>query len=61
MIGARAIWDERNNLFLEVLRLADRLQPHCVVIENVPGLVTLAGGAYLRAILEGLSLNPPRN
>jgi len=25
-----------------------------MVIENVPGLVTLAGGAYLRAILQGL-------
>jgi DNA (cytosine-5)-methyltransferase 1 len=25
-----------------------------VVIENVPGMVTLAGGAYLRAVLDGL-------
>ncbi|HUA30713.1 MAG TPA: DNA cytosine methyltransferase [Streptosporangiaceae bacterium] len=55
MMGSRVVWDERNNLFLEVLRLAKALQPRCVVIENVPGLVTLAKGAYLRAILEGLS------
>lgn len=55
MIGSRVVWDERNNLFREVLRLAAGLQPRCVVIENVPGLVTLAKGAYLRAILEGLS------
>lgn len=54
MIGARVIWDERNNLFREVLRLGRALRPRCVVIENVPGLVTLAGGAYLRAILQGL-------
>src|ERR1022692_4247734 len=54
IIGARAVWDERNNLFREVLRLTSGLQPRCVVIENVPGLVTLARGAYLRAILEGL-------
>ena len=55
IIGSRVVWDERNNLFREVLRLAAGLQPRCVVIENVPGLVTLAKGAYLRAILEGLS------
>lgn len=55
MIGARVVWDKRNNLFREVLRLAGDLKPRCVVIENVPGLVTLAQGAYLRAILQGLN------
>jgi DNA (cytosine-5)-methyltransferase 1 len=55
IIGARVVWDERNNLFREALRMAKALRPRCVVIENVPGLVTLAGGAYLRAILEGLA------
>jgi DNA (cytosine-5)-methyltransferase 1 len=55
IIGSRVVWDERNNLFREVLRLASGLRPRCVVIENVPGLVTLANGAYLHAILEGLS------
>ena len=55
MIGSRVVWDERNNLFKEVLRLTSELRPRCVVIENVPGLVTLARGAYLHAILEGLS------
>lgn len=54
MLGSRVVWDERNNLFREVLRLASELQPRAVVIENVPGLLTLAGGAYLRAILAGL-------
>jgi DNA (cytosine-5)-methyltransferase 1 len=54
IIGARVIWDERNNLFREVLRIARDLQPRCIVIENVPGLVNLARGAYLRAILTGL-------
>ena len=58
MIGSRVVWDERNNLFREVLRLASELQPRCVVIENVPGLVTLANGAYLHAILEGLDARP---
>jgi DNA (cytosine-5)-methyltransferase 1 len=54
MMGTRVVWDQRNNLFKEVLRLAVELRPKAVVIENVPGMVTLAGGAYLRAILEGL-------
>ena len=55
IIGSRVFWDKRNNLFKEVLRLASESRPRCVVIENVPGLVTLARGAYLHAILEGLS------
>jgi DNA (cytosine-5)-methyltransferase 1 len=54
-IGPRVVWDERNNLFREVLRTATALRPHAVVIENVPGLVTLAKGAYLRSILSGLA------
>ncbi|MYS22774.1 MULTISPECIES: DNA cytosine methyltransferase [unclassified Streptomyces] len=55
MLGSRVVWDERNNLYLEVLRLASELSPRAIVIENVPGLLTLGGGAYLRAILEGLN------
>jgi DNA (cytosine-5)-methyltransferase 1 len=56
IIGSRVVWDKRNNLFREVLRLASEVKPRCVVIENVPGLVTLAGGAYLQAILKGLAV-----
>jgi DNA (cytosine-5)-methyltransferase 1 len=55
IIGSRVVWDDRNNLYQEVLRIASQLRPRCVVIENVPGLATLAGGAYLHAILEGLT------
>jgi len=54
MIGPRVVWDQRNNLYLEVLRAVDALRPRAVVIENVPGLTTLAGGRYLAEILEGL-------
>ncbi|TCJ34575.1 DNA cytosine methyltransferase [Parafrankia sp. BMG5.11] len=55
VMGSRVVWDERNNLFREVLRTAKDLRPKCVVIENVPGLVTLGNGAYLQSILQGLS------
>lgn len=50
IIGQREIWDTRNGLFREFLRLATELQPRCVVIENVPGLATLGKGAVLQEI-----------
>jgi DNA (cytosine-5)-methyltransferase 1 len=55
MIGPRQISDLRNSLFREVLRVAQVMQPRAVVIENVPGLVTLADGEYLSGILSGLA------
>lgn len=50
IIGQREIWDPRNGLFHEFLRLAKELQPRCVVIENVTGLATLSKGAVLNEI-----------
>ncbi|MBR0689593.1 DNA cytosine methyltransferase [Bradyrhizobium manausense] len=50
IIGQREIWDVRNGLFREFLRLAKELRPKCLVIENVPGLATLEGGTVLRQI-----------
>lgn len=50
MIGQRKIWDPRNGLFHEFLRLATELNPKCVVIENVTGLATLNKGTVLREI-----------
>lgn len=55
ILGSRVIWDRRNNLFLEILRLTAELRPRCAVVENVPGLTTLMNGAYLRMLLSGLS------
>ncbi len=50
IIGQRQIWDPRNGLFREFLRLATELNPKCVVIENVTGLATLNKGTVLRDI-----------
>ncbi len=50
IIGQREMWDPRNGLFHEFLRLAEELKPRCVVLENVTGLATLGKGAVLREI-----------
>ncbi|HEX5143319.1 MAG TPA: DNA cytosine methyltransferase [Mycobacterium sp.] len=54
IIGPRRIADLRNTLYREVLRVTGILRPRVVVIENVPGLLTLSRGSYLAAILTGL-------
>jgi len=46
--------DERGNLSLEYLRLADRLRPRWLVWENVPGVLSSSGGRDFGSILGGL-------
>jgi DNA (cytosine-5)-methyltransferase 1 len=46
--------DDRGNLALEYLRLADRLRPQWLVWENVPGVLSSNGGRDFGAILGGL-------
>jgi DNA (cytosine-5)-methyltransferase 1 len=46
--------DERNHLFREFLRFVDEFFPRAVLIENVPGLVSFAGGFTLQAIISTL-------
>lgn len=55
IIGQREIWDPRNGLIHEYLRVAKELQPRCVVIENVTGLATLNKGEILRQIGEAFT------
>lgn len=50
ILGQRERGDPRNELFLQFMRLAAELRPKVILIENVPGLATLEGGAVLRAI-----------
>jgi DNA (cytosine-5)-methyltransferase 1 len=54
VIGTRKVSDTRNSLFREVLRATRAMRPKSVVIENVPGLISLADGYYLRSVLLGL-------
>ena len=46
--------DDRGNLALEYLRLAQRLRPRWLVWENVPGVLSSAGGRDFGSILGGL-------
>lgn len=46
--------DDRGNLALEYLRLADRLRPRWMVWENVPGVLSSGGGRDFGAILGGM-------
>ena len=44
LTGTRNENDERNTLFNAVFRLAKRVNPKALIIENVPGLLKLYGG-----------------
>jgi DNA (cytosine-5)-methyltransferase 1 len=46
--------DDRGNLALEFLRLADRTRPEWLVWENVPGVLSSNGGRDFGSILGGL-------
>lgn len=50
IIGQRAIDDPRNGLLGRFLKIAFAVKPKAIVIENVPGLATLGGGAVLEEI-----------
>ena len=47
--------DDRGNLALEFLRLADRARPRWLVWENVPGVLSSNGGRDFGAILGGMA------
>jgi DNA (cytosine-5)-methyltransferase 1 len=51
----RSVDDKRNHLFLNYLDFVEAFEPQAVLIENVPGMVSFAGGATLHAILEALT------
>ena len=53
--GLRAgLADDRGNLALEFLRLADRARPRWLVWENVPGVLSSNGGRDFGSILGGM-------
>lgn len=54
--GRRAgLAGEHSGLFYEIARLLDHLRPDWVVLENVPGLLSSAGGRDMGAVLGTLA------
>jgi DNA (cytosine-5)-methyltransferase 1 len=54
LTGPRRIDDERNRLYMSVIRLARELRPKAFVIENVKGMKTLYGGLVVEEIKKRL-------
>jgi len=46
--------DPRNYLFQDFMRIAKKVDPRCILIENVPGLVKRANGTFKEAITQDL-------
>jgi DNA (cytosine-5)-methyltransferase 1 len=52
LTGSRNESDKRNKLFYSVFKLAEKVKPNFIVIENVPGISTLYNGRAREAILD---------
>lgn len=48
----RNLDNPRNHLYTEFLRFVAAIKPRCVVVENVAGMRTMAGGAVIHRITE---------
>lgn len=63
LTGTRNEHDERNSLFNAVFKLAKKIKPKALIIENVPGLMNLYGGKAKTEIIQlcdemGYTCNP---
>lgn len=52
LAGKREADDERNTLYKAMVKVASILKPKAVVLENVPGMLTLYGGAGKQRIFN---------
>ncbi|KUO49630.1 MAG: hypothetical protein APF76_00160 [Desulfitibacter sp. BRH_c19] len=51
----RNAYDERNFMFLEVIRLANNVEPDIILIENVSGMKSTGQGSFVKNIEQALS------
>ncbi|GAB3592050.1 DNA cytosine methyltransferase [Acetobacter peroxydans] len=51
----RGVQDPRAGLFREYLRIVKGVQPRWLVMENVTGITSIAGGNIVREIFEGMA------
>lgn len=52
MSGNRVITDERNSLYLEMLKIVEHIQPEYIVMENVEGLRSMLNGKIEEKIIS---------
>lgn len=50
--GPRDMNDKRNTLYTAMVKLAERVKPQAVVLENVPGMVQTNGGIGAKRVVE---------
>lgn len=50
--GPRDMNDKRNSLYTAMVKLADRVKPQVVVLENVPGMIQTNGGIGAKRVVE---------
>lgn len=55
LAGPRDVNDKRNTLYTAMVKVAKRLRPKVVVLENVPGLLQLNGGVGAKRIVSDFS------
>ena len=55
LAGKRLIDDPRNQLFLSFVDAVNIIKPKAFIMENVPGLLSMNGGAINKAILNAFS------
>lgn len=65
LAGKREEFDKRNILYSAMVKTAQRLKPKVVVLENVPGMLTLYNGAGAKRVKEdfeaiGYHVNEPK-
>ena len=52
LAGNRVVTDERNSLYLEMLKIVDHIKPEYIVMENVEGLRSMLNGKIEQKIIE---------
>lgn len=65
LAGKREEFDQRNVLYSAMVKTAEKLKPKVVVLENVPGMLTLYNGAGAKRVKEdfeeiGYKVNEPK-
>ena len=50
--GPRDMNDKRNTLYTAMVKLAERVKPQVVVLENVPGMIQTNGGIGAKRVVE---------